>query len=61
MSLKELQQSVLALPADDRSRFFQWVRRQEEYGDVEPEAVAQLVSEVWEAEDNQRAGDSKTR
>ena len=55
MSLKELQQSVLALPADDRSRFFQWVRRQEEYGDVEPEAVAQLVSEVWEAEDNQRA------
>ena len=61
MSLKELQESVLALPADDRSRFFQWVHQQEEYGDVDPEAVAEFVSEVWEAEENQSATGSKKR
>ena len=51
MSLKELQQSVMALPVKERSQFFRWVHAQEDaYGDVDPEAVAEIVGEVWDAE-----------
>lgn len=51
MSLKEIKDSVLALPEGDRSEFFRWVRAQDrDYGDVDPEAVSEIVTEVWQEE-----------
>lgn len=56
MSLTELQKSVLALPAEERSQFFRWVHAQEDaYGDVDPEAVVEIVGEVWEVEAKEHA------
>lgn len=56
MSLAELQQSVLALPEKERHEFFRWMLLQEQdYGDVDPEAVAQIVSEYWAEEEKSDA------
>jgi hypothetical protein len=56
MSLKELQENVLALRPEDRVQFFRWIHEQEEtYGDVDPEAVAHIVSEVWAADEKRNA------
>ncbi|MBI2924503.1 MAG: hypothetical protein HYY24_02230 [Verrucomicrobia bacterium] len=55
MSVQELKESVLALPERERHDFVVWASRLErDYGDVDPEAVCQIVAEIWD-EDDRRA------
>jgi hypothetical protein len=52
MSVAELKESVLALPADERHDFVAWVNRLEsDYGDVPGEALDQLAAEIWEQDE----------
>jgi len=52
MSLAELKQSVLELPAEQQHEFVAWVNRiAANYGDIPDEALAGLAAEVWEADD----------
>ncbi len=49
MSLGELKDGVLALPADKRHEFAVWVKWLEgNYGDVPAEALDQLAAEAWD-------------
>jgi hypothetical protein len=53
VSLQELKASVLGLPEKERHEFVLWASRLEQsYGDVDPEAVAQIVAEVWDEDDH---------
>jgi len=52
MSLAELKQSVLDLPAEQQHQFVVWVNQvASNYGDIPEEALAQLAAEVWDADD----------
>jgi hypothetical protein len=52
MSLAELKDSILALPAEQRHEFVVWVSRLEgDYGDVPGEALDQLAAEIWDQDD----------
>ena len=52
MSLRELQQNVLALPEDQRHEFVVWLNRLEaHHGDVPGEALDQLAAEIWDQDD----------
>ena len=52
MSLAELKDGVLALPANERHEFVAWVNRLEaNYGDVPREALDQLAAEIWDQDD----------
>jgi len=52
MSLAELKESVLTLPADARHEFVAWVNRLEgNYGDVPGEVLDQLAAEIWDQDD----------
>ena len=49
MSVAELKERVLALPAPERHDFVAWVNRLEsDYGDVPGEALDQLAAEIWD-------------
>ena len=49
MSVVELKESVLALPAQERHEFIAWIHRLEaNYGDVTGESLDQLAAEIWE-------------
>jgi hypothetical protein len=52
MSVAELKESVLALPARERHDFVAWVNRLEsDYGDVPGEALDQLAAEIWDQDE----------
>ena len=52
MSLTELKENVLALPANERHEFAAWMNRLEaDYGDVPGEALDQLAAEIWDQDD----------
>jgi len=52
MSLAELKESVLALPADERHEFVVWINRFESNcGDVPGEALDRLAAEIWDQDD----------
>ena len=52
MSVVELKESVLALPAEERHDFVAWVNRLEsDYGDVPGEALDQLAAEIWDQDE----------
>lgn len=52
MSLAELKQNVLDLPAEQKHEFVVWVNQiAANYGDIPEEALAQLAAEVWDADD----------
>ena len=52
MSLAELKDSVLALPANDRHELIVWLNRLEAgYGDLPGEALDQLAAEIWDQDD----------
>ena len=54
MSVAELKDSILALPAKERHDFVVWVNRlEEDYGDVPGEALDQLAAEIWDQDDRQ--------
>ena len=62
MSLQELKESVLGLPEKERHEFVVWASRLEEtYGDVNPEAVAQIVAEVWDEDEHHAPPTHPTR
>jgi hypothetical protein len=53
MSLADLKQSVLELPADQKHEFVVWVNQvAANYGDISDEALAQNTAEIWDADDN---------
>jgi hypothetical protein len=52
MSLAELKQSFLNLPAEQQHEFVVWLNQfATHYGDLPDQALAQLVAEVWDADD----------
>jgi hypothetical protein len=52
MSLTELKDSVLALPASERHEFVAWVKRLEgNHGDLPGEALDRLAAEIWDQDD----------
>ena len=52
MSVQELKENVLALPEKERHEFVVWtLGLQRDYGDVAPEAICQIVAEVWDEDD----------
>ncbi len=52
MSLTELKDSVLALPAEERHEFVAWINRLEaDYGDLPGEALDRQAAEVWDQDD----------
>ena len=52
MSVAELKDSVLALPAEERHEFVACVSRLEsDYGDVPGETLDQLAAEIWDQDD----------
>jgi hypothetical protein len=52
MSLAELKQNVLDLPAEQKHEFVVWVNQiAADYGDIPGEALAQLAAEIWDADD----------
>jgi hypothetical protein len=49
MSVAELKDRVLALPAEERHEFVAWVSRLEgDYGDLPGETLDQLAAEIWD-------------
>ena len=62
MSLAELKQNVLELPANERYEFVSWVNRLEaDYGDVPGEALDQLAAEIWDQDDHRAPPTHPTR
>jgi len=56
MSLAELKESILALPAKERHDFVAWVNRlEEDYREVPGEALDQLAAEIWDQDDRHAA------
>jgi hypothetical protein len=52
MSLAELKDGVLALPATERREFVAWINKLErDYGDVPGQALDQLAAEIWDQDD----------
>jgi hypothetical protein len=52
MSVAELKDRVLALPANERHDFVAWASRLEsDYADVPGEALDQLAAEIWDQDD----------
>ena len=52
MSLLELKENVLALPAHERHEFVVWVNRLEaDYGDLAGETLDHLAAEIWDQDD----------
>jgi hypothetical protein len=52
ISVAELKQGVLALPAAERHEFLVWVNRLEsDVGDVPGEALDRLAAEIWDEDD----------
>jgi hypothetical protein len=52
MSLADLKQSVLDLPAEQKHEFVVWINQiAANYGDIPEDAWAQLAAEVWDADD----------
>jgi len=62
MSLAELKENVLALPASERHEFVTWMNRLEaDYGDVPGEALDQLAAEIWDQDDRHAPPTHPTR
>ncbi len=62
MSLAELKENVLTLPALERHEFVAWVSRLEaDYGDVPGEALDQLAAEIWDQDDRHAPPTHPTR
>ena len=62
MSVIELKQNVLELPATERHEFVAWVNRLEaDYGDVPGEALDQLAAEIWDQDDHHAPPTHPTR
>jgi hypothetical protein len=62
MSLADLKQSVLNLPADQKHEFVVWVNQvAANYGDIADEALAQNTAEIWDADDNHASPTHPTR
>lgn len=52
VSLAELKQSVLQLPAEQKHEFVVWVNQMTgNYGDISDEAFTHIAAEVWDADD----------
>ena len=52
MSVAELKDTVLALPASERHEFVVWINQLEaNYGDIPGEALDQLAAEIWDEDD----------
>jgi len=62
MSLAELKENVLTLPAPERHEFVAWVHRLEaDYGDMPGEALDQLAAEIWDQDDRHAPPTHPTR
>jgi hypothetical protein len=62
MSVAELKESVMALPAQERHEFVAWLNRLEgDYGDVPGEALDQLAAEIWDQDDRHAPPTHPTR
>ena len=52
MSLTEVKENVLALPAKERRDLFLWLNRLEVgAGDIPAEALDQLAAEIWDQDE----------
>jgi hypothetical protein len=52
MSLAELKQNVLELPAEQKHEFLVWINHlTANYGDISDEALSQIAAEIWDADE----------
>lgn len=62
MSLAELKENVLTLPATERHEFVAWVNRLEaDHGDVPGKAIDQLAAGIWDQDDRDASPTHPTR
>jgi hypothetical protein len=52
MSVAELKEGVLQLPAEQKHEFVVWINQvAANYGDISDEALTQVAAEVWDGDD----------